>query len=190
MKRLTTLLIAILSMTLAFAQTNGSRTVYAELLGYQKGLMSNKITVTIDMGQEVSFWKNTDAKLVDENGKDIVFNSMVDAMNYMGQRGWTFVQAYVVTEGNQNVYHWLLSKVVDEDYEITNGINTKADFKRKPQTSYTITYMKRPSHRQDWDIVKKERRSGLSEDEVQALMTEWRNKSSESYIYECKVKKE
>ncbi len=35
---------------------------------------------------------------------------MVDAMNYMGKRGWEFEQAYVVTIGNQNVYHWLLSK--------------------------------------------------------------------------------
>lgn len=46
----------------------------------------------------------------DENGKNIEFNSMVDAMNYFGKQGWEFVQAYAVTMGNQNVYHWLLKK--------------------------------------------------------------------------------
>jgi hypothetical protein len=35
---------------------------------------------------------------------------MVDALNYMGEKGWEFVQAYVVTISNQNVYHWLLKK--------------------------------------------------------------------------------
>lgn len=43
--------------------------------------------------------------MVDETGKNIVFNSMVDAMNFMGKLGWEFEQAYVVTMGGQNVYH-------------------------------------------------------------------------------------
>lgn len=42
--------------------------------------------------------------------KSKTFNSMVDGMNYMGQNGWEFVQAYVVTTGSQNVYRWLLKK--------------------------------------------------------------------------------
>jgi len=39
---------------------------------------------------------------------------MVDAMNFMGTLGWEFVQAYVVTESNQNVYHWLLKMEIKE----------------------------------------------------------------------------
>jgi hypothetical protein len=35
---------------------------------------------------------------------------MIDALNYMGKNGWEFVQAYVVTTQNQNVYRWLLKK--------------------------------------------------------------------------------
>jgi hypothetical protein len=35
---------------------------------------------------------------------------MVDALNYMGSDQWEFVQAYIVTTGQQNVYHWLLKK--------------------------------------------------------------------------------
>lgn len=42
--------------------------------------------------------------------KTKTFNSMIDGMNYMGQLGWEFVQAYVVTSGNQNVYRYVLKK--------------------------------------------------------------------------------
>jgi len=38
---------------------------------------------------------------------------MIDAMNFMGAKGWEFVQAYVVTVGKQNVYHWLLKKEIE-----------------------------------------------------------------------------
>ena len=70
-------------------------------------------------------------KLVDENGKKITFNSMVDAMNYMGKLGWEFEQAYVVTTNNQNVYHWLLSKDVVDNDEAEEGITTKGQFKKQ-----------------------------------------------------------
>jgi len=84
--------------------------VYCELLGRGK-LLSSKVTVDIDFGQPVSFWA-PDRRYKDENGKPVAFNSMVDAMNFMGSLGWEFVQAYVVTESNQNVYHWLLKMEV------------------------------------------------------------------------------
>ncbi len=71
--------------------------------------MNTKVKIDIDYGQEVSFW-NQDRRLRDENGKSVKFNSMVDALNYMGTLGWEFVQAYVVTVGQQNVYHWLLKR--------------------------------------------------------------------------------
>ena len=48
---------------------------------------------------------------------------MVDAMNYMGELGWEFEQAYVVTFGSgsssSSVYHWLLSKYVGEEGDNT-----------------------------------------------------------------------
>ncbi len=78
---------------------------------------------------------------MDENGNIRSFNSMVDAMNYMGSLGWEFEQAYVVTIGTggtaQNVYHWLMSKYIDEKDEIKDGINTKADFKTVTPTQVT-----------------------------------------------------
>lgn len=88
--------------------------VYCQIMGREK-LLSAKVTVDIDFGQEVSFWKQ-DRRYKDENGKAVTFNSMVDAMNFMGSLGWEFVQAYVVTVGQQNVYHWLLKMEKDSDF--------------------------------------------------------------------------
>lgn len=81
------------------------RWAYCEILGTQK-FLSTKVTVTIDYGQHKNWF--SDHRIRDEEGKVKTFNSMIDAMNYLGNQGWEFVQAYVATEGNQNVYHWLL----------------------------------------------------------------------------------
>jgi len=126
MKKFFLLLVVMLACNFATAQQK----VYCELLGHGK-LFSTKVTVTVDFGQNQ--WQNN--KLVDENGKNIVFNSMVDAMNFMGKLGWEFEQAYVVTAGSgataQNVYHWLLSKYITEDEAINDGLTTKADHKTR-----------------------------------------------------------
>lgn len=88
---------------------------YCELVGTHK-FMSTKVTVEVDYGQEVKPWSFQDDRIVDPTtGKPKSFNSMVDAMNFMGESGWEFVQAYVVTAGNQNVYHWLLKLQVKKN---------------------------------------------------------------------------
>lgn len=109
MKRLLfTLFVAVSSISL-YAENY----VYCELVGTSK-FMSNKVKVQVDYGQATSFWKGI-SYMKDKDGKNIEFNSMVDAMNYFGKQGWEFVQAYVVTNNNQNVYHWLLKKVVTDE---------------------------------------------------------------------------
>lgn len=77
-----------------------------------------------------------DQRLRNNKGEVVVFNSMVDAMNWMGARGWEFVQAYVLTVSNQNVYHWLLKKstkkMSEEEREgLLEMFKTKQDFKNK-----------------------------------------------------------
>ena len=96
--------------------------VYAELLGTGTNFLNlNKnVKVSVDLGQFQSATKAY--TLLDENGKDIKFNSMVAAMNYMGERGWKFVQAYVVTVSNQNVLHWLLYKDITDPAQIKKKV--------------------------------------------------------------------
>lgn len=109
--------------------------VYCELLGTHK-FMSKKVTVEVDFGQEQSFWSSD--KLKDENGKTITFNSMIDAMNYMGSKGWEFVQAYVVTVSNQNVYHWLLTKYIGEDDDIKEDFKPTANNLESKETAALV----------------------------------------------------
>lgn len=115
----TLLLFFLLSIsTLTFSQTEAKnhtdilpKFVYCQMVGTQK-FLSTKVTISIDFGEERSIWK--DNRLKDEvTGKAQSFNSMVDALNYMCEQGWEFTQAYVVTIGQQNVYHWLLKKKKD-----------------------------------------------------------------------------
>ncbi len=80
---------------------------YCELVGVQKAF-STKVVVSIDYGQERKLFEDT--RLRDQDGKLVNFNSMVDAMNYLGEQGWEFVQAYIVVFGDTYNYHWILKK--------------------------------------------------------------------------------
>lgn len=83
---------------------------YVEIVGEEK-FLSNKMTVHIDFGQQTSFWNEAKGTVIkDENGKPVVFNSMIDALNFMSKNGYKFVTAYVVTEEDQSEYHYLLKK--------------------------------------------------------------------------------
>ena len=127
------LMVALSLMPILTANAQGKE--YCELIGTQH---ITKFSVAIDFGQQDK--RFPDYQMVDEKGKLITFNSMVDAMNYLGRLGWDFEQAYVAPEvnktmkgfggGPQNVYHWLLSKTVTNDSEITQGITTKRDIKK------------------------------------------------------------
>ena len=84
--------------------------LYCELIGRNK-TFSSKINIIVDYGEQKPLF--SDLRLKDENGKVQTFNSLVDALNYMGNLGWEFVQAYIVTFGtDKHVYHWLLKKKV------------------------------------------------------------------------------
>jgi hypothetical protein len=104
------ILLSIFTCVCCFAYPQQKNYVYCELVGTAK-LFSSKVNVKANFGQNFSLWKGIDY-IRDENGKKVDFNSMVDAMNFMGTQGWEFVQAYVVTVNNQNVYYWLLKKEI------------------------------------------------------------------------------
>ena len=70
----------------------------------------NKCTIEIDFGQLNKLWSADDTKLIGEDGKQLEFNSMIDALNFMYKNNYEFVTAYVLTMGNQNVYHYLLKR--------------------------------------------------------------------------------
>src|SRR5438552_2566801 len=68
---------------------------YCELVAQQR-ILSRKVNIDVDYGDERKLFK--DYRLKDESGKLKKFNSVVDALNYMGQQGWKLVNAFPVTE--------------------------------------------------------------------------------------------
>lgn len=138
MKKLLLVAFATMFCASAFAQTQKS---YCQIVGTAKGLKQNEVTVAIDFGQEDAMRKNALGgsahrnRLVDESGKPLVFNSMVDAMNFMASLGWKFEAAYVISQpnpmgGTQHVYHWLLSKDIAAGESAVNGLQTQGDYRK------------------------------------------------------------
>lgn len=110
-----------------------AKRVYAQL-SCEEQLFSTKVKVSIDFGQSTSWLTSmSESRLVDRNGKEIKFNSMIDALNYLTQFGWRFAQAYVVPKGSggkdsmsvSGTTYWILYKDVDDYSQITEGFTTK-----------------------------------------------------------------
>jgi hypothetical protein len=87
---------------------------FVQIVGTSK-FMSTKLTIEIDFGQYNNAWISRDTQLKDVDGKLLVFNSMIDALNFMTKQGYYFVTAYALTIGNQNVYHFMLQKKRKEE---------------------------------------------------------------------------
>ena len=116
MKILFSIAFLIIIPFLGFSQTvNGAslKELDAEhilIVGTAK-MLSNKVTITIDFGQENKFFNaKDDGRITDESGKPLVLNSMIDALNFLSKYGYEFVDAYSVTLQGSNVYHWLMRK--------------------------------------------------------------------------------
>ena len=73
-----------------------------------------KGSVVVDFGQEVRWFKSR--RLVDENGKPIRFNSVVDALNYMGDLGWEFQNTYVLKSGESTTeLHYVMRQTIQPE---------------------------------------------------------------------------
>lgn len=102
--------------------------VYCELIATTAGIFTNRMSVEVDFGQYAAYFSN-DRSLVDENGRTIVFNSLLDAANYMAERGWVFKQAYTITrfskgDSESPTFHWIMGKTVTDKSQITEGLHT------------------------------------------------------------------
>ncbi len=116
------LLLAIACSVVALAAAAQSHPVpefiYCKIIGSHK-VLSSKVTVLIDFGQETSLFATN--KLRGDDGKPIVFNSMIDAMNWMGADGWELVLAYVEADvsgssgstSTTTTTHWVLKKSIE-----------------------------------------------------------------------------
>ena len=107
MKKILTLAALVFSLH-AFSQDTTKVEQYCEVTASGK-LFSTKVTIDVDYGEERSFWK--DHRLKDDDGKLKKFNSVIDALNYLGKMGWKLVNAYPVYNGSSsNIYHYVFKK--------------------------------------------------------------------------------
>ena len=109
MKKLIFTLTILISILLVNAQT---QEVYCQIVGTKK-ILSNNVVVQVDFGQGVKMSNWKESFLRNEYGSKLTFNSMIDALNYMSNEDWIFVDAYAITVSNQNVYHYVLKTEVE-----------------------------------------------------------------------------
>lgn len=113
---------------------------YCEVKGIEKSLTAG-LKIIFDFGTNSSYneWGDLSSKLkfVDERGKVIHFNSMVDAANYMVSKGWNFQQAYSSAYGGSPIIHWIFYKDAVSMEKAREGILTKADSKNQRKQNQT-----------------------------------------------------
>ena len=61
---------------------------------------------------------------------------MVDAANYMVDKGWNFQQAYSSAYGGKPVIHWIFYKDADNMDKAREGIMTKTEYQKLKKKSY------------------------------------------------------
>ena len=130
MKRTTTLLIAMLLAISAMAQSPYK--VYCSIWGNTASRIIGY--AYIDYGQE-DMSRNW---LVNDSGKGIHFNSIIDVLNYMSERGWELEAAYDTQTPNildntksDTRQTLIMSKMVTSKEQITEGICTKEMFRNR-----------------------------------------------------------
>lgn len=111
MKKVILILSAVLFSTGIFSQTIEAESLdtlsveYIQLLPVEKwhGMGGNKVNVVIDYGAPK-------VAAIMENGKPVVFNSTIHALNLVCKHGWEYVDAYPVVSPVKG-YRFLLRKI-------------------------------------------------------------------------------
>jgi len=113
MKKLVIVLSLFISVQAA-AQETSTVEQYCKMVATGR-LLSNKVTIDIDFGEERKLFGG-DTRLKDEEtGKLRKFNSVTDAMNYLGGQGWSLVNAFPMAEGSSSVYHFYFKKLFKKE---------------------------------------------------------------------------
>lgn len=108
MKKLLVIAFVQLTVLSLFAQNDTTKIEqYCQVIATPR-LLSNKVTIDIDFGEEKSFWADT--RLRNYNGRLKKFNTIIDALNFMGKEGWIFINAYPVRLGEIEIYHFGFKK--------------------------------------------------------------------------------
>ena len=115
MKKLLLTLIITISALAAKSQTvNGISldkidATYIDIVEYRK-FVSNKVNILLDYGQRSHILYNEEQFVKDENGKDMEFNSIIDALNFLSTYGFEYIDSYVTVSKESSTCHFLLKR--------------------------------------------------------------------------------
>ena len=69
--------------------------------------------------------------VIDTNGKERKFKSMIEAVAHFEKQGWYLINSYAVTEtqgvSRLTIYHYLLKKEITNDEQIKEGLVLKEE---------------------------------------------------------------
>jgi len=111
LKSKTLLIIPVLLLVLlAFTSQDSTKYQYIDVQINQK-LLSQKVNIVINEGKKLPWMR--DNRLKDENGKPVVFENEVNALNKLGEDGWELKQSYSVAVSNSMVviHHIMMREV-------------------------------------------------------------------------------
>jgi len=84
---------------------------YLEIIGNQGANLKKPYKVCIFYGQDIPFNLLKNQVIKNSNGQQITFNSMTQALDFMNDNGYNFVDSYSYTTGQTNVfYHFILQR--------------------------------------------------------------------------------
>ena len=131
MKKMIILAAALLLGIAAFAQN--PHKVYC-MFTSETRVLSYDIEVDMDYGQALGAWGSTDRRLFKEDGKSLKFNSVMDAVNFLAGLGWELEQSSQlltpINGSSENPsYRWVMSKMITDNAQITEGLTTGAMLK-------------------------------------------------------------
>ena len=125
------LIFVLCSLFLAVSGVAQTRRYYCEMIGRQTGFYSEK-KIAFDFGTITPRdpWGDVAdmLQLVDANGKVIWFKSMIEALNFMTEKGWIFQQAYSSYIEGREFSHFLLYKDASSVDEAKEGLMTREDW--------------------------------------------------------------
>lgn len=118
------ILLMAFSITAMAQENEGKRAVYCDMMAYNFfGI--GKVRIILDMGDRKSGQEFE--TICEPDGKQKKFNTMMEALNYMGERGWRVIETYFISEFKTSVIHYLLEKMITDESQRKEGLILRPD---------------------------------------------------------------
>lgn len=104
-------LLLFVCIMIGFNSFSQKKEVYAIVNVQGKALFDPTVTIAVDFGQKTKLL--ADHRLRNEAGELVTFNSVVDALNYMGSQGWRLFDTQFIRGEHVDHYNYLFKREVE-----------------------------------------------------------------------------